>query len=174
MFSNFAWSEMLVIAVVAIIVVGPKDLPGMLRTFGKTLGSVKRMAGDFQRQFNDALREAEVDDLKDIASTKGFAPLEDAKKSMEELAQSMNEPMDSEIEAPAAAPAEETKPKTVKKTPQRKATAKTAAVRKTRSKTNGAKAPAPKAAPAKKPASKKPRTTKAAAPKTKAEAKSTS
>ena len=56
MFSNFAWSEMLVIACVAIIVVGPKDLPGMLRQFGKAIGNVKRLAGDFQRQFNDASR----------------------------------------------------------------------------------------------------------------------
>ncbi|MEM9278386.1 MAG: Sec-independent protein translocase protein TatB, partial [Pseudomonadota bacterium] len=95
MFSNFAWSEMLIIACVAIIVVGPKDLPGMLRTFGKTLGSIKRMAGDFQRQFNDALRETELDELKDMTSTKGFAPLEDAKKSMEEFAQTMKDPVDS-------------------------------------------------------------------------------
>jgi sec-independent protein translocase protein TatB len=168
---------MLVIAVVAIIVVGPKDLPGMLRTFGKTLGSVKRMAGDFQRQFNDALREAEVDDLKDIASTKGFAPLEDAKKSMEEFAQTMKDPVESEIETPPAKPAEVTKSKTVKKPATRKAPTKKAAA----SKANGSKAAAPKSTAAstkasttaKKPAPKKPRTTKPAATKAKSEAKST-
>lgn len=58
------WSEMLVIAVVLIVVVGPKDLPGMLRTFGRTTSKLRSMAGDFQRQFNEALKEAELDDVK--------------------------------------------------------------------------------------------------------------
>ena len=55
---------MLLVAVVAIIVVGPKDLPGMLRTFGKTVKKLRSMAGDFQRQFDDALKEAELDGVK--------------------------------------------------------------------------------------------------------------
>jgi sec-independent protein translocase protein TatB len=61
---DIGWSELLVIAVIAIVVVGPKDLPRMLRTFGKTVGKMRRMAADFQRQFNDALREAELDEVK--------------------------------------------------------------------------------------------------------------
>lgn len=105
---------MLVIAAVAIIVVGPKELPGMLRAFGKTIGKIKRMAGDFQRQVDDAIKEADLDDIKNIASNKTFAPLDDAKKSMEEFAQSMKDPLEAhksvinddieridEIEAPA-------------------------------------------------------------------------
>jgi len=105
---------MLVIAAVAIIVVGPKELPGMLRAFGKTIGKIKRMAGDFQRQVDDAIKEADLDDIKDIASNKTFAPLDDAKKSMEDFAQSMKDPLEAhksvindeievidEIEAPA-------------------------------------------------------------------------
>ena len=74
---------MLVVAVVAIIVVGPKDLPKMLRTFGKAMGNMRRMAGDFQKQFDDAVREAELDEVKNIASGKGFAPLDDVKKAAE-------------------------------------------------------------------------------------------
>ena len=58
------------IAAVAIIVVGPKELPGMLRAFGKTIGKVKRMAGDFQRQVDDAIKESDLDDIKDMASNK--------------------------------------------------------------------------------------------------------
>ncbi|TIW15558.1 MAG: twin-arginine translocase subunit TatB, partial [Mesorhizobium sp.] len=46
------WSELLVIAVVMIVVVGPKDLPAMLRTFGRTAAKLRGMAADFQRQFN--------------------------------------------------------------------------------------------------------------------------
>ena len=72
---------MLVVAVVAIIVVGPKDLPKMLRSFGKVMGNMRRMAGDFQKQFDDAVREAELDEVKNIASGKGFAPLDDVKKA---------------------------------------------------------------------------------------------
>ena len=58
------WTEMLVIAVVMIVVVGPKDLPQMLRTFGRTTAKLRAMAGDFQKQFNEALKEAELDDVK--------------------------------------------------------------------------------------------------------------
>ena len=61
---EIGWTEMLVIAVVMIVVVGPKDLPGMLRTFGKTTTKLRSMAGDFQKQFNEALKEAELDDVK--------------------------------------------------------------------------------------------------------------
>lgn len=86
----------MVIVVVAIIVVGPKDLPGMLRSIGKTIGSVKRMANDFQRQFNDALKESELDEITDLAKNKTFAPLEDAKKSMEEFQSSVMDPIDAD------------------------------------------------------------------------------
>jgi len=65
---DIGWSEVLVIATVAIVVVGPKDLPRMLRTFGKTMGTVRRTANDFKRQFDDALREAERE--VDLADTR--------------------------------------------------------------------------------------------------------
>ena len=61
---DIGWSELLVVAVVLVVVVGPKDLPGMLRTFGRTTKQLRSMAGDFRRQFDDALREAELDDVK--------------------------------------------------------------------------------------------------------------
>ena len=56
---------MLVVAIIAIVFVGPKELPAMLRTFGKAIKKVRAMAGDFQGQFNDALKEAELDGVKD-------------------------------------------------------------------------------------------------------------
>lgn len=61
---DIAWSEFLVIGVVALVVVGPRDLPALLRTVGKSVATLRRMAGEFQTQFNDAMREAELDDLK--------------------------------------------------------------------------------------------------------------
>jgi len=66
---EIGWTEMLVIAVVMIVVVGPKDLPGMLRSFGRTSAKLRTMAGDFQKQFNDALKEAELDDVKKSVET---------------------------------------------------------------------------------------------------------
>lgn len=158
------------IAAVAIIVVGPKELPGMLRAFGKTIGKVKRMAGDFQRQVDDAIKEADLDDIKDIASNKTFAPLDDAKKSMEEFTQSMKDPLEAhksvindeieaidEIEAPAV-----TKP-----------AAKKAPAKKTAAKKTTAKKAAPKKAPAKKPAAAKKAAPKRTAAKKPVTAKST-
>lgn len=94
---------MVVVAIVAILVVGPKDLPGMLRAFGKTIGNLRRMAGDFQRQFDDALKEAELDDVKKLSKSTSFQPLEDAKKSMESFQKKMNEPVAVETDASDAA-----------------------------------------------------------------------
>lgn len=61
---DIAWSELMLIGAVALVVIGPKDLPKALRTVGQTIGKVRRMAGEFQSQFNEAMREAELDDLK--------------------------------------------------------------------------------------------------------------
>lgn len=61
---DIGWSELLLIGVVALVVVGPKELPGLLRSLGKAIAGVRRMAGDFQAQFNEAMREAELDDLR--------------------------------------------------------------------------------------------------------------
>lgn len=61
---DIAWSEMVLIGAVALVVIGPKDLPKVLRTVGQTIGKVRRMAAEFQGQFNEAMREAELADLK--------------------------------------------------------------------------------------------------------------
>ena len=80
---DIGWTEMLVIAVVLIVVVGPKDLPKMLRTFGRTTAKLRSMAGDFQRQFNEALKEAELDDVKkSVEQLKGLNPANEIKKQL--------------------------------------------------------------------------------------------
>jgi len=61
---DIGWSELLVIAVVALIAIGPKELPGVLRMIGQWMGKARRMASDFQGQFNEAMREAEMADIK--------------------------------------------------------------------------------------------------------------
>ncbi|MGB3896964.1 MAG: Sec-independent protein translocase protein TatB [Mesorhizobium sp.] len=77
------WTEMLVIAIVMIVVVGPKDLPNMLRTFGRTVAKLRSMAGDFQKQFNDALKEAELEDVKkSVDALRGLNPAAEIKKQL--------------------------------------------------------------------------------------------
>jgi sec-independent protein translocase protein TatB len=61
---GIAWSELLLIGVVALVVIPPKDLPKAMRLVGKWVGQMRRMAFDFQSQVSSALREAEFDDLK--------------------------------------------------------------------------------------------------------------
>jgi sec-independent protein translocase protein TatB len=80
---DIGWTEMLVIAVVMIVVVGPKDLPKMLRTFGKTTAKLRTMAGDFQKQFNEALKEAELDDVKkSVDQLRSLNPASEIKKQL--------------------------------------------------------------------------------------------
>src|SRR6201992_2864238 len=61
---DIGWSELALIAVVALVAIGPKELPGVLRTVGQWVGKVRRMASEFQGQFQEAMREAEMADLK--------------------------------------------------------------------------------------------------------------
>jgi len=61
---NFSWMEILLIGAIALIVIGPKELPGTLRTIGRMIGKVRRLASDFQGQFNEALREADLDHVR--------------------------------------------------------------------------------------------------------------
>jgi sec-independent protein translocase protein TatB len=64
---DIGWGELVLIGLVALIVIGPKELPTVLRTAGQWMGKVRRMASEFQGQFQEALREAEVADLKQQA-----------------------------------------------------------------------------------------------------------
>ena len=84
---DMSWGEVMVIGGVALIVIGPKDLPKALRTLGQITTKVRRMAGEFQSQFTEAMREAELDSVrKDLeainrnvvasTSTGGFNPIE--------------------------------------------------------------------------------------------------
>lgn len=85
---DLGWSEILVIAIVLIVVVGPKDLPKVLRSFGRTTAKLRTMAGEFRRQFDDALREAELDDVKTLVDdVRKLDPRNEIKKHLNPLQQ---------------------------------------------------------------------------------------
>jgi len=61
---DFAWSEIAVIAAVALVLIGPKDMPVAIRTITGMIKKARRMAGEFQTHVDEMLREANLDDIK--------------------------------------------------------------------------------------------------------------
>jgi sec-independent protein translocase protein TatB len=61
---DIGWGELVVIGIVALIAIGPKELPTVMRTIGHWMGKIRRMASEFQGQFQEAMREADMADLK--------------------------------------------------------------------------------------------------------------
>jgi sec-independent protein translocase protein TatB len=95
---DIGWTELLLIGVVALIVIGPKELPGVLRSLGKGLATVRKMAGEFQGQFQEALREAELDGLKkevdDLRSTAAsLNPLNTIRNELSSIEQTIKDPL---------------------------------------------------------------------------------
>jgi len=132
-------AELLMIAIIALIVVGPKDLPKLLKTIGKYVGKIKNMARDFQTHIDEAARETGVDDLKsEFADTGDFDLDEDFKQQEAEL---------SKVFETAALEPDDKPTKPVKKAAVKKKAAKKPA-RKKATKKIAAKKPAKK--PAKK------------------------
>jgi len=103
---DIGWSELLVIAVVAIVVVGPKDLPKLMRSFGHYAGKLRRAASDFQRQFEEAMRESEVEEVrKAIESVRTETPSLDLKAPIDKPMM-----LPKPAAAPEAEPAAKAKP----------------------------------------------------------------
>ncbi len=85
---DIGWTELLVIAVILIVVVGPKDLPPMIRAFGKMTKRLRQTAGEFRAQFDEALREAELDDLKNtVNDLKSLNPTNSIRETLNPLRQ---------------------------------------------------------------------------------------
>ena len=105
---DIGWSEMLVIAIVIIVVVGPKELPGMLRTFGRTTSKLRVMANDFRKQFDEALKEAELDDVRkladDVRSLNPANQVRDALSPVQKAVQDVKAGLDSALN-PLSTPA---------------------------------------------------------------------
>jgi len=112
---DIGWGELLLVGIIALIVIGPKELPTVMRTLGHWMGRVKRMASEFQGQFQEALREAELDDLKkqaaDLTGSVGDLanPLSDVQKDVERALDTSDfdkpETSSAEVDSTAAEPA---------------------------------------------------------------------
>jgi len=103
---ELSWGEIALIGIVALIVIGPKELPGLLRGMGQALAKLRRMASDFQYQFNQALQEAEVDKVKSsinsvtdgINTSSTFSPIDYARDQIKSAVD--------DVKGTAAAPAD--------------------------------------------------------------------
>src|SRR5580704_6722060 len=110
---DFGYGEVLVIGIAALIFIGPKELPGVLRALGQWMGKIRRMAAEFQSQFQEAMREAELADLKkevdemaaQAANYSNFDPLAEARK---EMASAQHDIETALADKPAAKPAGDT------------------------------------------------------------------
>ncbi|HKZ95717.1 MAG TPA: Sec-independent protein translocase protein TatB [Hyphomicrobiaceae bacterium] len=61
---DISWSELVILAIVALIFVGPKELPKFLAALGRYAGVIRRHANEFRQQFDQAMREAQLDEIK--------------------------------------------------------------------------------------------------------------
>ena len=125
-------TELLMIAIIALIVVGPKDLPKLLQTIGKYVGKIKNMARDFQSHIDEAARETGVDELKkDFSEADDFDFDEDFKKQEAELSKVFEdaalEPADKAEKAPEEKAKQVTKKAAAKKSTAKKPAKKTTA-----------------------------------------------
>jgi len=112
---DISWTEFLLIGVVALVVIGPKELPGVMRSLGQWTRKLRSMAADFQNQFQEAMREAEMADLKkqvdDIAADiKGYDPLKDVRADVESIGKDVQQSLDSAVQPMALEQKPETTP----------------------------------------------------------------
>src|SRR5215470_11299863 len=117
---EIGWSELLLIAVVALIAIGPKELPTVLRTLGQWMSKLRRMASEFQSQFQEAMREAEMADLKkqvdemtsQAQSYANFDPVSEVRRELESTQQQIESAMVNPTAAATQSPSVAAEPDT--------------------------------------------------------------
>ena len=104
---DLSWGEVMVIGAVALIVIGPKDLPKALRTVGNMTAKVRRMASEFQNQFQDAMREAELDEIrKQVEEVQSAATLNTSYNPLQTAHDELKAAVENQGAAAPAAPTE--------------------------------------------------------------------
>jgi len=116
-------SELLLIAIVALVVIGPKELPGLLRTWGKWMAQMRAMASEFRGHVDEMVRQSELDevkkqlegssglDLKDLDPTKQIRShieegMAEGEKALSEAKTNLDNPLAEPESAPQVAAAE--------------------------------------------------------------------
>jgi sec-independent protein translocase protein TatB len=103
MFFDLSWSHILLFLIITLVVVGPQDLPKMMRMAGRWTGKAREMANQLRRSFDEMARQSELDELRaEIQALRTHRPLADVEQS---LHQSVLPPADLPA-PPQAAPAE--------------------------------------------------------------------
>src|SRR5262245_845431 len=108
---EIGWGELLIIGIVALIAIGPKELPTVFRTLGQWTNKLRRMASEFQNQFQEAMREAEMADLKkqvddmtsQAQSYASFDPVAEVRRELDSTQQQIESAMaDKPMQAPTS------------------------------------------------------------------------
>jgi|SRR5471030_480318 len=111
MFDLFSWSHIVILLVVALVVVGPKDLPRLMHMAGKWAGKARAMANEFRKSFDEMARQAELDELrKEIEDLKKNNPVTDLANSVAEATAVINNPLGAMMDGAAQTPPETTAP----------------------------------------------------------------
>jgi sec-independent protein translocase protein TatB len=112
MFDLFSWSHILILLTVALVVVGPKDLPRLMNMAGKWAGKARDMANEFKKSFDDMARQSELEELRaEIEKLKANDPLADVAQDLNHEVQRTLNPVDTGVtESAVLAPAEEPPP----------------------------------------------------------------
>jgi sec-independent protein translocase protein TatB len=107
MFDFFSWQHLSIMLIVALVVVGPKDLPRLMNMAGKWAGKARTMAGEFRRSFDEMARESELAELrKEIDNLKKNNPVTDVMGTMSGVQADIGNPMEGAgIAVESAAPA---------------------------------------------------------------------
>jgi sec-independent protein translocase protein TatB len=114
MFDFFSWQHLSIMLVVALVVVGPKDLPRLMNMAGKWAGKARAMATEFRRSFDEMARESELAELrKEIEDLKNNNPVSDLASSMASLESEVNSSVEAVAPATNAPAATETIAETV-------------------------------------------------------------
>jgi sec-independent protein translocase protein TatB len=117
MFPDLSWSHMLLVLVVALVVVGPKDLPKLMHTMGRWAGKARTMADQFRKSFDEMARQSELDELrKELDELRNMRPLAETERQVNEALQPPDVSLAPEAKAEAAEPSEivhEQKPQAV-------------------------------------------------------------
>ena len=103
MFDLFSWSHILILLTVALVVVGPKDLPRLMNIAGRWAGKARNMANEFKKSFDDMARQSELDELRaEVEKLRSTDPIADLGADLNNKIERTLNPVDAETVAARA------------------------------------------------------------------------